>query len=413
MEFFLVPLIAIVVVTFAIYKLTAMIFHIHLSGALLLLLVVFAWLVSLVLPGLFFQTAGFLGSVGISLVSAVGFAWLATTFDAKRQSAQMTAVSMTGEALTETAVWTPPAESATPVLPREKWQMVAKTEMQNLPAEAVVEEIVASEVEVETAQNLAVSEPEPLTRPTSAVEVFAEPTETVAVSQVDQSAWVSVEDVAVISDAFLFENQELDADNDPAPEPLLLVEEIIQDETTAPLVDTVVEVGSTPAAPAEISANEQWKEVPPFEESSVEDSVSERTDAVQPASDSLEDLLEFAFAQRTQSNTIGALATFQLVRSLYADSHAMPMVVAEIVSTLQSQGRYDIAINELSETVHLPAIQQDPRLVRTFVQKMAYLQFLRDLLIERGSPFLPFEQIPEEWQEEIEQGLLTGNRVQS
>ena len=44
---------------------------------------------------------------------------------------------------------------------------------------------------------------------------------------------------------------------------------------------------------------------------------------------------------------------------------------------------------------------------------IGYLQFLRDLLIERGSPFLPFEQIPEEWQEEIEQGLLTGNRVQS
>ena len=399
MEFFLVPLIAIVVVTFAIYKLAAMIFHIHLSGALLLLLVVFAWMVSLVLPGLFFQTAGFLGSVGISLVSAVGFAWLATTFDAKRQSTQMTAVSMTGEVMTETTVWTPPAESATPVLSREKWQMVAKTETQNLPAEAVAEEVVAPEAEVKALQNLPVSEPERLPQPVSVVEVVAEPTETVVASQVDQSAWVSVEDVAVISDAFLLENQELDADNDHVAEPLLLVEEIMQDETTVLMVDTVTEVGSTPAAPVEAS--------------SAEDPGSGRTDEEQPASDSLEDLLEFAFSQRTQSNTTGALATFRLVRSLYADSQAMPMVVAEIVSTLQSQGRYDTAINELSETVHLPAIQQDPRLVRTFVQKMDYLQLLRDLLIERGSPFLPFEQIPEEWQEEIEQGLLTGNRVQS
>ena len=399
MEFFLVPLIAIVVVTFAIYKLAAMIFHIHLSGALLLLLVVFAWMVSLVLPGLFFQTAGFLGSVGISLVSAVGFAWLATTFDAKRQSTQMTAVSMTGEVMTETTVWTPPAESATPVLSREKWQMVAKTETQNLPAEAVAEEVVAPEAEVKALQNLPVSEPERLPQPVSVVEVVAEPTETVVASQVDQSAWVSVEDVAVISDAFLLENQELDADNDHVAEPLLLVEEIMQDETTVLMVDTVTEVESTPAAPVEAS--------------SAEDPGSGRTDEEQPASDSLEDLLEFAFSQRTQSNTTGALATFRLVRSLYADSQAMPMVVAEIVSTLQSQGRYDTAINELSETVHLPAIQQDPRLVRTFVQKMDYLQLLRDLLIERGSPFLPFEQIPEEWQEEIEQGLLTGNRVQS
>ena len=61
MEFFLVPLIAIIVVTYAIYKLTALIFHIHLSSSLLILLVVFAWLISLVLPGLFFQTAGFFG----------------------------------------------------------------------------------------------------------------------------------------------------------------------------------------------------------------------------------------------------------------------------------------------------------------------------------------------------------------
>ncbi|MBV5336768.1 MAG: hypothetical protein J0653_01855, partial [Deltaproteobacteria bacterium] len=228
----------------------------------------------------------------------------------------------------------------------------------------------------------------------SVVEVVAEPTETVVASQVEQSARVSVEDVAVISDAFLLENQEMDADNDPVSEPLLLVEEIIQDETTVPVVDTASEVSSTPAALTEVSAHEQWNEVLPVEESSAEAPVSERADEVQPASDSLEDLLEFAFAQRTQSNTIGALATFRLVRSLYADSQAMPTVVAEIVSTLQSQGRYDTAINELSETVHLPAIQQDPRLVRTFVQKMAYLQLLRDLLIERGSPFLPFEQIP-------------------
>ena len=129
MEFLLVPLLAIIVVTFGIYKLTAMIFHIRLSGALLALLVVFAWLVSLVLPGLFFQKAGFLGSVGISLASAVGFAWLATAFDAKRQSPQVSAVVTGGETQIEpveqTVTWTPPAESTAPLLPKEEWREVA------------------------------------------------------------------------------------------------------------------------------------------------------------------------------------------------------------------------------------------------------------------------------------------------
>lgn len=73
------------------------------------------------------------------LVSAVGFAWLATTFDAKRQSSQMTAVSASGETLMETIVepvsWTPPAESAAPLLPKAEWQEAVKESIRSLPTE--------------------------------------------------------------------------------------------------------------------------------------------------------------------------------------------------------------------------------------------------------------------------------------
>ena len=393
MEFFLVPLIAIVVVTFGIYKLTARIFHIHLSGALLVLLVVFAWLVSLVLPGLFFQTAGFLGSVGISLVSAVGFAWLATTFDAKRQSSQMTAVSASGETLMESIAepvsWTPPAELAAPLLPKTEWQEAVKESIRSLPTEEnqpaeestsrpdMVEmpaEIVTVEDAVTEVKQTGVVLPEPAPDPVpEAVMETADKAETeIAAIAVEpeqpEPEWVAMQDVAAISDAFLLEIETMEPD---------AVEEF-SDES---------------------SPMEQIETIPIVEP--------------QPASDSLEDLLEFSFAQRSQGNAAGALMTFRLIRGLYADSHALPMVVAEIVSTLQSQGHYEAAIDEVSEIMRLPAIQQDPRLSGTFVQKLNFLQLLRDLLIERGSPGLPFEQVPAEWQAEIEQGLLAGDRVQS
>ena len=393
MEFFLVPLIAIVVVTFGIYKLTAMIFHIHLSGALLVLLVVFAWLVSLVLPGLFFQTAGFLGSVGISLVSAVGFAWLATTFDAKRQSSQMTAVSASGETVMESIAepvsWTPPAESAAPLLPKAEWQEAVKESIRSLPTEEtqpaeegqsrpdMVEmpaEIVTVEDAVTEVMQTGVVLPEPAPDPVpEAVMETADKAETeIAAIAVEpeqpEPEWVAMQDVAAISDAFLLEIETMEPD---------AVEEF-SDES---------------------SPMEQIETIPIVEP--------------QPASDSLEDLLEFSFAQRSQGNAAGALMTFRLIRGLYADSHALPMVVAEIVSTLQSQGHYEAAIDEVSEIMRLPAIQQDPRLSGTFVQKLNFLQLLRDLLIERGSPGLPFEQVPAEWQAEIEQGLLAGDLVQS
>jgi hypothetical protein len=369
-EFFWVPLIAIVVVTFAIYKLTAMIFHIHLSGVLLGLLVVFAWLVSLVLPGLFFQTAGFLGSVGISLVSAAGFAWLATAFDAKRQPPQMTAVSTNGETLvepvTQAVTWTPPAESAAPLLPKAEWQervnesmeTQSRLDMVEMPVEsAIVEETFPEVIQTVILSPEASPDPVPEAVMETAEPAEAEKAEIAVEAEQPEQEWVAMQDVAAISDAFLIELENIEADD----------------------------IGEH----------------------------QEEAKLLQPASDSLEDLLEFSFAQRSQGNAAGALTTFRLIRGLYADSNALPMVVAEIVSTLQSQGNYATAIEELSEIMNLPLIQKDSRIVKTFAQKQKFLQLLRDLLIERGFPELPFEQVPAEWQAEIEQGLIAGDRVQS
>ena len=393
MEFFLVPLIAIVVVTFGIYKLTTMIFHIHLSGALLILLVVFAWLVSLVLPGLFFQTAGFLGSVGISLVSAVGFAWLATAFDAKQQPRQMTAVSANGETfmepVTQAVTGTPPAESAAHLLPKTEWQEAVKepmetqsrTDMVEMPAESAIVEEAVPEV-IQTVVLSLEAAPDSVLMDT--VEVAEAEKAAIAVeAEQPELEWVSVQDIAAISDALLIEL------------------EIMEPDDHAESQDEAERAELAEALPSE----EEMFPAEPFEAPPLAEP--------QPASDSLEDLLEFSFAQRSQGNTAGALMTFRLIRGLYADSQAMPMVVAEIVSTLQSQGQYEAAIDELSEVMRLPAIQQEPRLAGTFVQKLNFLQLLRDLLIERGSPGLPFEQVPTEWQAEIEQGLLAGDRVQS
>ena len=388
MEFLLVPLLAIIVVTFGIYKLTAMIFHIRLSGALLALLVVFAWLVSLVLPGLFFQKAGFLGSVGISLASALGFAWLATTFDAKRQSPQVSAVATGGEtrihSTEQTVAWTPPAEATAPLLPKEEWR----------------------EVVVEATHSLSTEEPrnvqEPALEPAdAAAEESANQTAVAVAAGPEQpvAATVSIQDVAAISEAYLLDEDYLEPDSDEVPE-VAATADLVEPEVEAAQEPEEPEVWAEPEASAE-PAGQAVQNVLPVE-----------SDA-QPASDSLEDLLEFAFAQRSQGNATGALTTFRLIRGLYADSLALPMVVAEIVSTLQSQGHYQAAIDELSEIADMPMIRLDSRLAGTFVQKLDFLQLLRQRLIERGFPDLPFDQVPMEWQAEIEQELLTGNRVQS
>ena len=265
MEFFLVPLLAIAALTFCIYKLAELLFHIHLSCRLLILLVGFAWLISLVLPELFFHSVGFLGSLSLSLVCAVGFAWLATVYDVRTQASQPISVGNASEQLLETAdTWIPPAEVAVPV--EALILSVTPAEEKESESETVLPEIIVAEaVEVEVAE-IEVAE-------------FEEPEEP---EQLDE------------------------------PE--------------------------------------------------------------QPVSDSLEDLLDFAFAQRDKHQEVAALDTFRLIKHLYSDNDALPMVVAEIVSTLQSQGDYAGAIAELTEILQLPEVRKHGHLVQAFEQKLTELR---------------------------------------
>ncbi|HWR29364.1 MAG TPA: hypothetical protein VN631_05975 [Negativicutes bacterium] len=337
MEFFLVPLVAIAAVTFFIYKLAELVFHIHLSCRLLLLLVGFAWLISLVLPGLFFHSAGFLGSVGISLVSAVGFAWLATTYDTRTQASHSIIALNALEPAEVEAAWTPPAEAAFPA-------MIVREEL-----EAAVEAIPFPTMEPEL-QIDAWSEPPMLSLefPPEQSDLSPQISWTSVVPELEQlvATEPKQEDFSPLEEVTVEEPKI----TEPLAEELTIAADMPEKQVIRPDIISVI---VPEAAEMEIAAIEQL---------------------AQPVSDSLEDLLEFAFAQRSQQQTISALETFRLIKHLYTESDALPMVVAEIVSTLQSQGDYTEAIAELAEILQLPEIQRQDHLVQVFEQKMTELQ---------------------------------------
>lgn len=289
MEFVLIPLLAIAAVTLCIYKLAELMFHIHLSCRLLILLVGFAWLISLVLPGLFFHSAGFLGSLGISLASAFGFAWVAAAYDTRTQASRSISSVSAVETVPESDdfTWTDSSDASESIIVdgQPETQSFLMDNLNSIPLPA----------------DDSLSEPsEPSSQPAMDA-ITSDPDQTVA-------------DEAVEAD----------------------------DLQTEPFI-------------------------PP---NLVEDATEEFE---QPASDSFEDLLEFAFLQRSRNHQVSALEAFQLIKHLYIGNDAMPMVVAEIVSILQSQGDYAGAAAELTEILHKPEIQRQGNLVKIFEQKLAEL----------------------------------------
>ena len=317
MEFVLVPLLALAAVTAAINKLAGLLFHIHLSCRLLILLIGFAWLISLVLPELFFHSAGFLGSIGLSLVGALGFACLAALYDARTNASVILPVPAE----------TQPAAPAT-VLAAQEPDASAMGAIEPSTGNALTPEsffMAADPVQAIEFESSEQVKPVPAPEPTFAAILAS------AAGQAEMAETAFTADLP----------NEVRAETMP-----------LTGEPTGP----PPAVGSEPVFTME-----------PEPEMAGE----------QPVSDSLSDLLEFAFDQRDRHHAEAALSTFRLIKHLYAESAAVPMVVAEIVSTLQSRGDYGEAATELRELLQLPAIRQNEQQVRAFEQKLNELQDLQ------------------------------------
>ena len=386
MEFFLVPLFAIAGVTFGIYKVGNLVFHIRLSRGLLGMLVGFAWLISLVLPAVFYHSAGFAGSIGISLVCAAVFAWMATIYDTKNRTAQLAAnVSDLAELQEES--WTPAAETVLPVALREAVDSTAEKDLVDTPE--TIEALRQEELRQEELRQ------EELRQEALRQEELRQ--EALRQEELRQEALRQEE---LRQEALRQEELRQEA---------LRQEELRQEELRQE------ELRQEELRQEELRQEELRQEELRQEELRQEELRQEelRQAQARPASDSLSDLLEYAFSQRSQRNYPMALDAFYRIRSQYGDSDAVPMVEAEMVSTLQSCGDYEAALTELSLALHLPAINRDSRITRVFEQKRMYLTALQDLLREQGMPNLPFEQIPVEWTEWIETKLSAGAGAQS
>ncbi|MDR3563512.1 MAG: hypothetical protein P4N59_19045 [Negativicutes bacterium] len=121
-----------------------------------------------------------------------------------------------------------------------------------------------------------------------------------------------------------------------------------------------------------------------------------------PASDSLDDLLDFAFTQKENHNYVLALDTFRKGLKLYQDSEAAPFIAIEIASLLKGKGAYDEAIMLLTESRSLSGLRQNVVLDQEFITTIAYLRIVKNTLLHKRMGYIPFQNIPAEIAQEID-----------
>ncbi len=171
----------------------------------------------------------------------------------------------------------------------------------------------------------------------------------------------------------------------------------LDDETVNPLPETnAAQPESSTEEEGEGSAAATAEEEPIVEEPEV-------TLAAEPVSNSLEDLLDFAFSQKGRQNLPLALDTFRQAYKLYRDSEAGPLLVIEIAGLLKAKGAYDEAVMVLSDGRGLAALQQNPLLDQEFVNTIAYLRIVKNTLMQNRIGFVPFQRIPADIVKEIDE----------
>jgi len=291
----------------------------------------------------------------------------------------------------------PEEEESTNLTTEPTEEPVADLTTEPIDEETATEFLAEPEEEESTDLTVEPTEEEPVADLTTetideetATELIAEPTEEESISELADEASEEEPDTLVATPDSLITTPELEP-------------QIISAVITAQF-DTDSDIESSSATKeyndsALEAAAAVSETLPEYQEDIVN---SDMLDEQEPVSDSLEDLLDFAFMQKENQRYSYALDTFRHAFRLYRDSDAGPNLAIEIAALLKNKGAYDEAITLLSNIRSLPGIEHNQSIDQEIVNTIAYLRIVKNILLERRVGLIPFSQIPTTIAQEID-----------
>lgn len=196
------------------------------------------------------------------------------------------------------------------------------------------------------------------------------------------------------------------------PEIMAEIEVAEEPETTAkvevpeePETTAEVEVSEEPETTVEVEVAEEPEttveaEVPEEPETTAEIEVTEEPETIseaQPAEeaplptlpeglDSMDALLDFAFAQTGAGAYELALLAYSTALEQYRNDDYAPFIIIDMVNLYKSQGRYQEAIDCVHNAMDIPAIQESPAYQQNFQNYLAQLKSISHSAASTQSP---------------------------
>ena len=151
-----------------------------------------------------------------------------------------------------------------------------------------------------------------------------------------------------------------------AEEPETMVETEVTEE---PETTAEVEVAEEPETTAEAEVTEE-----PETTAEAQQAVEAPLPALPEGLDSMDALLDFAFAQTGAGAYELALLAYSTALEQYRNDDYAPFIIIDMVNLYKSQGRYQEAIDCVHNAMDLPAIQESPAYQQNFQNYLAQLK---------------------------------------
>ena len=131
------------------------------------------------------------------------------------------------------------------------------------------------------------------------------------------------------------------------------------------------------------------------------------TSAQIKTAETLDDILESAYSEKSQGRTWQAIAAYQKALEKYRNDDYAPFVAIDLGNVYKEQAMYAKAIKTFEEALELPAVKRNAKTTADFKKNIVYLRTVQSVLLRHQALTTPFSRISKIYLREIETEFQT------
>ena len=117
---------------------------------------------------------------------------------------------------------------------------------------------------------------------------------------------------------------------------------------------------------------------------------------------SLDDILDYAYAQKTSGDLKQAILAYQKALDRYRNDDYAPFIAIDLGNIYKEQAAYSKVIKTYEEALKLPVVMRNADTRKEFDKNLTYMRIVQSVLVRHRALTMPFSKIPKQYLQEVE-----------